>query len=68
MIRYTVFVLTVLGTAVTAIANVAPAKTYTAGVTMNVSIFYKSDEAPVSGPLVLEQCAKEDCSDTPSNS
>jgi hypothetical protein len=68
MIRYTVFVLTVLGTAVTAIANVAPAKTYTAGLTKNVSIFYKSDEAPVALPLVLEQCAKEDCSDTPSNS
>ena len=64
MIRYTVFVLTVLGTAVTAIANVAPAKTYTAGVTKNVSIFYKS----TGMPLVLEQCAKEDCSDTPSNS
>jgi hypothetical protein len=64
MIRYTVFVLTVLGTAVTAIANVAPAKTYTAGVTKNISIFYKSNGTP----LVLEQCAKEDCSDTPSNS
>ena len=64
MIRYTVFVLTVLGTAVTAIANVVPAKTYTAGVTKNVSIFYKSNGMP----LVLEQCAKEDCSDTPSNS
>jgi hypothetical protein len=68
MIRYTVFVLTVLGTAVTAIANVAPAKTYTAGLTKNVSIFYKSDEAPVALTLALEQCAKEDCSDTPSNS
>jgi hypothetical protein len=68
MIRYTVFVITVLGTAVTAIANVAPAKIYSAGVTKNVSIFYKSNEAPFVGPLVLEQCAKEDCSDTPSNS
>lgn len=68
MIRYTLFVLTVLGSAATAIANVAPANSYVASNPKNVSVFYKTDATPFVGALVLEQCAKEDCSDTPSNS
>ena len=68
MIRYTLFVLTVLGTAATAVANVQPYHSGTTSNPANVSIFYKTDVGPVVGDLVLEQCAKEDCSDTPSNS
>ena len=68
MIRYTLFVLTVLGTAATAVANVAPANSVVASNPKNVSVFYKTDVSPIIGALVLEQCAKEDCSDTPSNS
>ncbi len=68
MIRYTLFVLTVLGTAATAVANVAPTHTEVASNPKNISVFYKTDVSPIVGALVLEQCAKEDCSDTPSNS
>lgn len=68
MIRYTLFVLTVLGTAATAIVSVSPANSYVASNPKNVSIFYKTDVSPIVGALVLEHCAKEDCSDTPSNS
>ena len=68
MIRYTFFVLTVLGTAATAIAHVEPTNTAVASNPKNVSIFYKTDATPFIGTLVLEKCAKEDCSDTPANS
>ena len=68
MIRYTLFVITVLGTAATAIANVAPANSNVAINSKNVSIFYKTDTAPMIGALVFEKCLNEDCSDTPSNS
>lgn len=68
MIRYTLFVLTVLGGGATAIASVTPANSYVASNPKNVSVFYKSNAYPFVGALVFEQCAKEDCSDTPSNS
>ena len=68
MIRYTVFVLTVLGTATAAIATVTPANSYVASNAKNVSVFYKNDVSPATDALVLEPCALEDCSDTPSNS
>jgi hypothetical protein len=68
MIRYTVFVLTVLATAAAAIASVTPANSFVADANKNVSVFYKSDAAPLIGKLVFEQCAVENCSDTPSNS
>ncbi len=68
MIRYTLFVITVLGTAATAVASVAPVNSVVASNPKNVSVFYKNDVSPIIGALVLEQCAKEDCSDTPSNS
>ena len=68
MIRYALFVLTVLGTAATAITSVAPANSFEASNPKNVSIFYKTDALPRVEALVLEQCGVEDCSDTPSNS
>ena len=68
MIRYTLFVLTILGSAATALATVTPANSVAISKANNISIFYKTDIGPVLAPLVVEQCAKEDCSDTPSNS
>lgn len=68
MIRYTLFVLTVLGTAATAIASVSPANSLVMSNPKNMSVFYKTDASPIAAPIILEQCAKEDCSDTPQNS
>ena len=68
MIRYTLFVVTVIGAAVTAVASNSSAQSYADSNSKNVSVIYKSDASPISGALVLEQCAKEDCSDTASNS
>ncbi|MDE2446899.1 MAG: hypothetical protein KGO94_12015 [Alphaproteobacteria bacterium] len=68
MIRYTLFVITVLGAAATAIASVSQANSSMANSPKNVSVFYKSDAYPVVRKLVFEQCAVEDCSDTPANS
>ena len=68
MIRYTLFVLTVLGTAAAAIASVSPANSLVMSNPKNMSVFYKTDASPIAAPIILEQCAKEDCSDTPQNS
>jgi hypothetical protein len=68
MIRYTVLVFTILGTAATAFATISPAPASQGLVHKNVSVFYRNNVEAKALPLVLEQCAKEDCSDTPSNS
>lgn len=59
MIRYSLFALTVLATAATAIAAVAPTKDDFS----NVTVIEKNQAFPVYGPLVVEQCTMEDCSD-----
>lgn len=66
MIRYTLFVLAVLGTAATAIAAVQPATGTAAKASTNVTVIHKNEAFPVLGPIVVEQCAKEDCSDVQS--
>jgi hypothetical protein len=68
MIRYTVLVFTILGTAATAFATISPAPVGPSVSHKNVSVFFRNDVEVQTLPLVLEQCAKEDCSDTPSNS
>lgn len=60
-------------TTLIAIAIVATAATAIAGVSVNFSAPNKvaiemNDVARTTGPLVVEQCAVEDCSDTPANS
>ncbi|MGH6854907.1 MAG: hypothetical protein ACREDX_08170 [Aestuariivirga sp.] len=66
MIRYSFFVLAVIATAATAIAAVRPA-TETAGErSMHVTVIHKNQAFPVMGPLVIEPCATEDCSDVQS--
>ncbi len=63
MIRYSFFVVTILATAATAIASIAPhTATKTAG-SRNITVIQKNQDFPVFGPLIVTQCAVEDCSD-----
>lgn len=64
MIRYTLFAIAILGTAATAIAAAGPS--HLAGTDANVTVIEKNSPFPVLGPLVVEECAKEDCSDVQS--
>jgi len=63
MLRYTLFVLAVIGTAATAIAASQPATKSGASRSANVTVVHKNGAFPVVGPIIVEQCAKEDCSD-----
>lgn len=64
MIRYTLFVLTVLGTAATAIAAVNPQAGTETLPEANMTVIEKNSPFPIFGPIVFEECAVEDCSDT----
>jgi hypothetical protein len=66
MIRYTLFILTVLGTAATAIAAVNPASNGLVLPATNLTVIEKNDVFPILGPIVVEECAVEDCSDVQS--
>lgn len=61
MIRYSLFVLTILASAATAIAAIAPSHDLVPA--KNVTVMEKNQAFPVYGPIVVEQCAVEDCSD-----
>ena len=63
MLRYTLFALTILGSAATAIAAVEPADFWVASNPANVTVIQKNSPFPVIGPIIVEQCAVEDCSD-----
>jgi hypothetical protein len=64
MIRYTLFVLAVVGSAATALAAIQPAAMVNDG-TRNTTVIEKNQFWPMEGNLVVEACAVEDCSDTP---
>jgi hypothetical protein len=66
MVRYTLFMLAVIGTAATAIAAGQPQTSEAEGALANVTVIHKNDAFPVVGPILVEQCAKEDCSDVQS--
>ena len=61
MIRYTLLVLAVAGSAATAIASIAP-KTQVS-TPANITVVAKNQAFPQIGPLVFEECAVEDCSE-----
>ena len=63
MIRYTFFVLAIIGTAATAIAAIHPATEIAASRSTNVTVISKNGAFPVIGPISVEPCAVEDCSD-----
>lgn len=62
MVRYSIFVLVVIGSAATALAAIAPASDFPP-TGRNVTVIEKNQAFPVLGPLVVQQCATEDCSD-----
>jgi hypothetical protein len=63
MIRYSLFLAIVVGSAATALAAIAPSATVA---TRNVTVIEKNQDFPVYGPIVVEACAVEDCSDVTS--
>jgi len=66
MIRYTLFLLAIAGTAATAIAASQPGSADLQINRNNVTVIDKNEVFPVLGPLVVEPCAVEDCSDVTS--
>ena len=62
MIRYTLFVITILGSAATAIAAISPA-TPTALNPANTTVIEKNQAYPVFGELEMDECQVEDCSE-----
>lgn len=67
MMRYSVFVLVVLGSAASAIAAIAPAHiTGLDAPAANTTVVEKNSPFPVLGPIVVEPCAVADCSDVQS--
>ncbi|MGQ0485967.1 MAG: hypothetical protein ACT4SY_11530 [Hyphomicrobiales bacterium] len=63
MIRYSLFVLTVIATAASAIAAIAPIHEDIDLSARNVTVIEKNQAFPVYGPIVVEDCANEDCSE-----
>ena len=61
MTRYTLFVLTVLGSAATAIAAIAPQHTSFDIGQANVTVIEKNQAFPLVGPLIVEDCVTDDC-------
>jgi hypothetical protein len=66
MIRYTIFVLAIAVSAATAIASL-PSHEMPGANGKNVTVLFKSEEWNTAAPLIVEKCAKEDCSDTPAS-
>ncbi len=63
MIRYSLFILAVAGSAATAWASIAPAIVISSN--NNVTVIEKNQFWPIGGKLIVEKCDVEDCSDTP---
>jgi hypothetical protein len=64
MFRYTVFLIAIAASAATAIASLPNQEVPTNS--LNVTELFKNVDWTAT-PLVVEQCAKEDCSDTPAS-
>jgi hypothetical protein len=64
MVRYTLFVMAIVGSAATALASIS-ALPVQVGNPKNVTVIEKNQFWPLEGKLVVEKCAVEDCSDTP---
>lgn len=61
MLKYTLLVLAVAGSAATAIASISPEVDVFRPA--NVTVVAKNQAFPQIGPLVIEECAVEDCSE-----
>ena len=64
MIKYSIFLAVVFGTSVAAYAAIAPESAFQPDA-RTTTVIHKNEVWPVVGPLVVEACAVEDCSDTP---
>lgn len=64
MIKYSIFLAVIFGSTVAAYAAIAPETAYQID-TPTVTVIHKNEVWPVVGPLVVEACTVEDCSDTP---
>lgn len=63
MIRYFAFVSIVILSAASALAAMAPRQDLAAAAGKNVTVIAKNQAFPVYGPIILEPCATEDCSE-----
>ena len=63
MIRYSFFALAIIATAATAIASVAPTSEEFDLSASNVTVVTKNQAFPIYGPLIVEDCMTEDCSE-----
>lgn len=61
MIRYTLFLAIVFGSAATAIASIAPEAPVSNPA--NITVVAKNQAFPQFGDLIIEECAVEDCSE-----
>ncbi len=66
MIRYTLFILAIAGTAATAIASVKHNDQFAITDPTAITVVYKTSAATHTHKIILEKCAVEDCSDTQS--
>ena len=65
MTRSTLFILIVLGSAASAVAAIAPQhRTGPETGDTNVTVIEKNQAFPLVGPLIVERCKAEDCSDS----
>ena len=65
MIRYTFFVLVVIGSAASALAAIAPGShTGLESTGRNVTVVEKNQAFPQVGPLVVEECLDDACTVT----
>ena len=63
MVRHSLLIAAVLATAATALAAPHPAIDQPRFTSSNITVIEKNGAFPALGPLVVEQCAVEDCSD-----
>lgn len=63
MTRYMLFLLIVVASTATALAAIAPDRSLVSDRGQNVTVIEKNQAFPVVGPVIVEQCRLEDCSD-----
>ena len=63
MTHYSIFLLTIVALAVFGLSKLATAQV-SLDTPRNVTVIYQSAFVEGSHPIVLQRCAKEDCSDT----
>lgn len=64
MIRTALITLAIIATGATAIAAVQPGNLDAGLRDINLTVIEKNDVFPILGPIEVEECIVEDCSDT----